>query len=348
MVDLGNGEKSLKVDVHTHIMPPNMPDYNSKFGYGEFIHLEHHKPCCAKMMAGPKFFREIEDNCWDGDARINDCDHHSVDVQVISPIPVLFYYWAKAEHAEETSKYQNDFIKGLCDKHPTRFIGLGTVPLQDPKRAIKELERCVNDLGLPGVEIGTHINDWNLSAEELFDFFAAAEELNASIFVHPWDMMGKSRMEKYWLPWLVGMPAETSLAICSVIFGGVLERLPKLKMLFAHAGGSFPSTISRIEHGFNVRPDLCAIDNNINPRDYLGKFYIDSLTHDEQMLKYVVDLMGEDMVALGTDYPFPLGELEPGRLIESVSDYSPELKRKLLSTNAFDWLGIDGSGFLNH
>ena len=147
-------------------------------------------------------------------------------------------------------------------------------------------------------------------------------------------------MEKYWLPWLVGMPAESSLAICSMIFGGVFERLPNLKVAFAHGGGSFPATIGRIEHGFNVRPDLCAIDNPINPRDYLGKFYLDSLVHDKPMLDYLVSLIGEDKVSLGTDYPFPLGELQPGELIKSM-DFTDERKAKLLGENAFGWLGLD-------
>ena len=158
-------------------------------------------------------------------------------------------------------------------------------------------------------------------------------------------MMGKDKMERYWLPWLVGMPAETSLAICSMIFGGVFERLPQLKVAFAHGGGSFPATIGRVEHGFNVRPDLCAIDNNVNPRDYLGKFYIDSLVHDPHALDFVIKTMGEDFVALGTDYPFPLGELEPGKLIKSMP-YSNELKGKLLSDNALNWLGLNKAQFL--
>ena len=166
-----------------------------------------------------------------------------------------------------------------------------------------------------------------------------------SIFVHPWDMMGKEKMEKYWLPWLVGMPAETSLAICSMIFGGVFEKLPNLKVAFAHGGGSFPATIGRIEHGFNVRPDLCAIDNKKNPKDYLGNFYLDGLVHDPKMLDYIVDLVGEDKVCLGTDYPFPLGELEPGALIHSM-DYSDQKKEKLLGENAMDWLGLSKEDFI--
>src|SRR3984885_2270303 len=131
-------------------------------------------------------------------------------------------------------------------------------------------------------------------------------------------MMGQDRMPQYWLPWLVGMPAETSLAICSMIFGGIFERLPKLRVAFAHGGGSFPATIGRIEHGFISRPDLVAVDNNVNPRQYLGKFYLDSLVHDKAMLKYIVDLIGADKIALGSDYPFPLGENIPGTLIESM------------------------------
>ena len=141
------------------------------------------------------------------------------------------------------------------------------------------------------------------------------------------------------------MPAETSLAICSMIFGGVFERLPNLRVAFAHGGGSFPATIGRIEHGFNVRPDLCAIDNKVNPRDYLGNFYLDSLVHEPKMLDFIVDMMGDDKICLGTDYPFPLGELEPGNLINSMS-YSDEKKSKLLAENALNWLNLKKEDFI--
>jgi len=196
------------------------------------------------------------------------------------------------------------------------------------------------------VQIGSHINDWNLDQPELFEVFEAAASLGAAVFVHPWDMMGKSKMEKYWLPWLVGMPAESSLAICSMIFGGVFERLPNLKVAFAHGGGSFPATIARIEHGFNVRPDLVAIDNNVNPREYLGKFYLDSLVHDPKMLNYLIDLVGDKHIALGTDYPFPLGELQPGKLINSMDELSAQTKANLLGNSAMDWLGLDKKSFI--
>ncbi len=334
----------LTIDIHTHILPENIPNFREKFGYGGFIHLDHHKPCCARMMMDNKFFREIEDNCWSAEARIKECGHHHVDVQVLSTVPVMFSYWAKPYDCLEVSKFLNDHIADIVARYPKRFIGLGTVPMQDAELAIQELKRC-KEIGLKGIQIGSHVNDWNLSSPELFPIFEAAQDLEMSVFVHPWDMMGKDKMERYWLPWLVGMPAETSLAICSMIFGGVFERLPKLKVAFAHGGGSFPSTIGRVEHGFNVRPDLCAIDNNVNPRDYLGKFYIDSLVHDPQALDFVINTMGEDFVALGTDYPFPLGELAPGKLINSMP-YSDQLKGKLLADNALNWLGMHKNDFI--
>ena len=302
----------LKIDIHTHIIPEHLPNFKEKYGYGGFINLDHHKPCCARMMMDDKFFREIQDNCWDPDKRIQECNHHHIDVQVLSTIPVMFSYWAKPMDVLDLSMFLNDHLADIVHRYPKRFVGLGTVPLQHPELAIKELERCMK-IGLKGVQIGSHVNEWNLNAPELFPFFQAAQEMNAAIFVHPWDMMAKEKMTEYWLPWLVGMPAESSLAICSMIFGGVFERLPNLKVAFAHGGGSFPATIGRIEHGFNVRPDLVAVHNEVNPREYLNRIYLDTLVHDPLKLDYLLNLMGPTQLALGTDYPFPLGELEPGK-----------------------------------
>lgn len=329
-----------KIDIHTHIMPEHIPDYFKKFGYGEFIHLEHHCPGCARMIKGDKMFREVEQNCWDPKVRMKEMDLTTVGIQVLSTIPVLFNYWAKPEHGLETSRFFNDHIASCVEQHPNRFIGIGTIPLQDVDLAIKEMERCVKELKMPGLEIGTNINGMNLSDPSFEPFWQAAEELGCSLFIHPWEMMGEKDMQKYWLPWLVGMPAETTRAIASLIFSGVLERYPNLRIAFAHGGGSFPFTIGRIEHGFNVRPDLCAIDNKKSPREYLGKFWIDALVHDAATLSNVVSILGEDKVCMGSDYPFPLGEHHPGKLIESMDTLNSKTKDKLLFENALKWLNI--------
>jgi len=333
----------LTIDIHTHILPEKIPDFKSKFGYGGFISLDHHKPCCARMMIGDKFFREVEQNCWDPPTRIKECDHHDVQVQVLSTVPVMFSYWAKAADCLDVSMFLNDHIAAIVQRYPKRFVGLGTVPMQEPQLAIAELERC-KKIGLAGIQIGSHVNEWNLNAPELFPVFEACQKMEMAVFVHPWEMMGTDKMQRYWLPWLVGMPAETSLAICSMIFGGVFEKLPKLRVAFAHGGGSFPATIGRIQHGFDCRPDLVAIDNKVSPRNYLGKFYLDSLVHDPVMLDYIVKLVGPERVALGSDYPFPLGENEPGTLIRSMP-YEEKIKERLLSGSALEWLNLKKEQF---
>jgi aminocarboxymuconate-semialdehyde decarboxylase len=336
----------MKVDLHTHILPKTWPDLADRYGYGRdrFIELVHHKPCCAKMMSGDRFFREIDDNCWSPERRMGDCDRDRVDVQVLSTVPVMFSYWAKAADTHDLSRLLNDHIATVCTDHPTRFIGLGTVPMQAPDLAVRELERCVTELGLSGVEIGTHINDWNLDDEALEPFWAAAEALGASIFVHPWEMMGMERMPRHWLPWLVAMPAETSLAICSLAMGGVLERYPRLKLCFAHGGGSFPITMGRVDHGHAMRPDLCQTRTTTPPSQLVDRLYFDSLVHDPASLRFLAEQVGLERIALGTDYPFPLGELEPGRLIEA-SAFSPEEKERMLSGTALEFLGRERREF---
>ena len=326
----------LVVDIHTHILPEHIPPFAQRFGYGGFIHLDHHCPGCARMMKDDQFFREIQANCWDPQVRMGECQHHGVHMQVLSTVPVMFSYWAPAKDALEVARFLNDHIAEIVARYPGRFEGLGTLPLQDPELSIAELERC-KAMGLKGIQIGSHINDWNLDAPELFSVFEACERLGMAVFVHPWDMMGAQTMPKYWLPWLVGMPAESSRAICSLIFGGVLERLPGLRVAIAHGGGSLAATLGRIQHGFDVRPDLCAVDNAVAPTQYVGKFWVDSLVHDPLALDFLTNLVGEDKVALGTDYPFPLGELTPGKLISSM-DWNAEKKAKALGLNALAWL----------
>jgi aminocarboxymuconate-semialdehyde decarboxylase len=334
----------LKIDVHTHILPEKLPDFRKKPGGERFVQIEHHAPGRARMMINGSLFREIESNSWDVETRLSECDAAGVGVQVLSTVPVMFSYWAEPETALELARRLNGHIAGIVAEHPERFAGLGTIPMQKPDLAIREMERCVRALGLSGVEIGSNVNGANLDSPELFPIFEAAQSLGAAVFIHPWEMAGRERMTRYWLPWLVGMPAEASLAICSLVFGGVLERLPKLRIAFAHGGGAFPATIGRIERGFVARPDLCAVSNDVSPREYLKRIYLDSLVHDPLMLRYLVDLMGPERIALGSDYPFPLGEPQPGALID-LCGFSEETRARLLHGTALEWLGLPAERF---
>lgn len=336
----------LKIDIHTHILPPEIPKFKELFGYGGFIQLKKETGCshCDMIDDSGKFFRRVEENCFNPDVRLKEYDTFQTQVQVISTIPVMFSYWAKPQDGLYVAKVLNDHIAEVVKKSPKRFVGLGTLPMQSPELAIKEAERGVNELGLKGFQIGSHINDKNLSDPEFFPLYEALEKLDACLFVHPWDMMGQDKMQKYWLPWLVGMPAESSLAICSMIFGGVFEKFPKLRVAFAHGGGSFPFTLGRIQHGFEARPDLCAIDCKTPPKDFIGKFFVDSLVHDKESLKFLMQVMGKENICLGTDYPFPLGELQPGKLIQEC-DFNTETQEWLYHKAALNWLNMKADFF---
>ncbi|NDD29288.1 MAG: amidohydrolase [Proteobacteria bacterium] len=331
------------IDLHTHILPPGWPEMGAASGYGGWPCLCMRGDEHADIIIDGRLFRSVERNCFDVDRRIAECDRLGVDVQVLSTVPVMFSYWAQPRDALALARHLNDHIAECVRARPDRFVGLGTVPLQDPDLAIAEMERCMTELGMRGIEIGTHVNDWNLDDPALFPFFERAAALGAALFVHPWDMVGKERMPRYFLPWLVGMPAETSLAICSLIFGGVLDRLPGLRVCFAHGGGSFPMTLGRIDHAFEARPDLTQVSTQRRPRDQARQIYLDALVHDAAVLRYLVEQFGSDRVALGSDYPFPLGETRPGELIISCA-FAPEVEADLLGRTAARFLGLTPKG----
>ena len=334
----------LKIDMHTHILPEQWPDLNQECNVCGFPTLER-RDGRYQIMRDGKFFREVGQNTFDIPLRIEQFLEVGIQVQVVSTVPVMFSYWAEPEYTLRFARFLNDHAARAQADYPKNIIALGTLPLQDADLSIQELRRLKEELDIPGIQIGSHVNGKNLDDPEIFAVFEAAQDLDMAIIVHPWEMMGSDSMPKYWLPWLVGMPAELTRAICCLIFGGVMERLPRLRFCFAHGGGSFPYTIGRIEHGFNMRPDLVATDNPVNPRNYLRRFYVDSITHDPQALRYLLDVMGNKRVMLGSDYPFPLGEQSPGSGIDTL-DLPPPDQARLFHQNTLDWLGLDKERFL--
>jgi aminocarboxymuconate-semialdehyde decarboxylase len=335
-----------RIDVHTHILPPELPNWAERFGYPGFVRLRHlgragvGLPCRAEMLRDDgSVFRVVGENCWDPTVRLQECDTAGVQVQVLSTVPVLFAYHAKAQHGRDVARFLNDHMATTCRDHGGRFLGLGTVPLQDCDLACRELERCVRELGLCGVEIGTHVGPANLDDDGLRGFWHTAEALDAAVFVHPWDMLAPERMARYWLPWLVGMPAELAIAVASLCFGGVFERHPRLRVLFAHGGGGFLSGFGRMEHGYTSRPDLCATHNPHPPSHDLGCFWVDALVHDPRLLRLALDVYGADRVCVGSDYPFPLGEALAGQGLDALPDLPEAVKDRVRWDNAVAWLG---------
>jgi aminocarboxymuconate-semialdehyde decarboxylase len=251
----------------------------------------------------------------------------------------MFSYWAKAQDAADLAATLNDHVAGVVRDFPDRFVGLGTVPMQDARLAVRELERCVRELGMPGVQIGSNVNGRNLDDPSVVEVLEAAAALGACVFVHPWEMVGADRMARHWFPWLVGMPAETALAVGSVCFGGVVERLPALRIGFAHGGGAAPMVLGRWEHGFRERPDLCQTATKESPREAIKRVWFDSLVHDPEALRLLLSVAGQGRVALGTDYPFPLGELSPGAVVRAATWLDDATRRSILHGAAAEFLG---------
>lgn len=339
----------MKIDLHTHILPERWPSWTQKSGYPGWIELEHTGPGCARMCktlpnGGSQFFREVQANLWDPTVRRREMEAASVTMQVLSTVPVMFSHWAKASDAYDLHRFLNDHLASVCPATtPRSFVGLGVLPLQDPEFACRELDRCMSELGLAGVQIGTNIGGKNLDDASLRPVFRRAAELGAAVFVHPWDMLAPERMTSYWTPWLVGMPTETTLAIMAVLFSGLLDELPSLRVCFAHGGGSFPGTLGRIAHGFECRRDLFPPQAK-HPRDFLAsaagpaRFWVDSLVHDEGALRTLIGLMAPARVALGSDYPFPLGEDRPGAIVDALGLPAAD-RDQLLAGAALSFLG---------
>ena len=332
----------MRVDFHTHILPEDLPNFVEKYGHNRWPVFEQKCSCGADIMVSNKLFRKVTNQVWDIEKRIADMDREGVDIQVISPVPVTFSYWAPTEQALELTKFQNDYIASVVKEKPERFIRLGSVPLQDAQVSIEEMRRCKFDLGLAGIEIGTNVNGENLDAEYLLPFFEAAEKWDVPLFIHPWETLAQDRTPRHNFLYTIGMPSETALAAASLIWGGVIEKFPKLKVCFAHGGGSFPYILPRLDKGWEVWPNLRKTKQP--PSYYAENFYFDSLVYDSMNINYLIERFGYEKIIMGSDYPFLLREIDPGKTVDQTSDLTEEVRKAILGMNAMNFLNLQERG----
>jgi aminocarboxymuconate-semialdehyde decarboxylase len=323
----------VRVDLHTHVVPPRWDDFASRYGGGAWPRLVVEADCRGTLMTGDRFFRAIDDRSWSPARRLEDMARLGIDRQALSPPPIMFCYWAEAKAAQAFARMQNEFVAGVAAAHPDRFVGMATVPLQEPVIAVDELQYARERLGLRAVEIGTCPGGRDFDHPELFPFFEACAALGVAVFVHPaTPLAGGERLTQYYFPLIVGNPLENALAISKLIFGGVLERLPGLRICFAHGGGAFPFTLGRLNHGWHVRPEgPAAIPKE--PREYARRIWVDSLSHGDGNLRFIVEQLGADRVVIGSDYPFDMGFDDPVAAL-AHSGLPPEVQARIADDNA--------------
>ncbi|MFZ2997663.1 amidohydrolase family protein [Sphingobium sp.] len=325
---------SLVVDIHCHYAvgaadahlrevmaeaPPAMP----------FTSVASQKVNVAQFAAiGPRLHGVRE--------RLEDMDRFGVDVQAISPSPGQYFYFAEAELGRDLSQIINDGIADAVATHPDRFVGIGHVPLQNTEMAIAEMRRCVKDLGFRGVEINSNVNGLELADPSFRPFFAAAEELGMLVFMHPLGFTHGERLTEYYLNNIIGNPLEATIALSHLIFGGVLDTYPGLKLCIAHGGGYMPAYWGRMDHAWRVRPE-CREHTAHPPSYYMRQIWVDTLVFDREQLNALVHVHGADRLCLGTDYPFDMSEPDP---VGFHAALDPSVREKILGLNAAGLLGL--------
>lgn len=336
--------KSLKVDIHCHYLNPDAAARIAHLSPGQYepsVRFANAltREVNARQMAerAPKL-SSIE-------VRLKDMDRMGIDVQAISPAPNQTYYWADPGLGAELARMVNERIAGICGKWPERFVGLGSVPLQDAELAVAELTYCIKTLGMRGVEINPSVNGKDLtdSGLSLEKFFSKAQELDALIFMHPIGFTHGERLADHYFNNVIGNPLETTVAASHLIFDGVMQRHPRLKVVLPHGGGYLAHYWARMDHAYRARAD-CRVRLKRKPSSYLEKFYFDTIVFDRGMLRHLIERYGADHVLLGTDYPFDMGVDDPVGFIAGVPKISASDKQRIMGGNAARLLKLKRGG----
>ena len=321
------------IDVHTHYVPNGWSDLGEGLPWLQPLSERE-----AMIMVGSTEFRRVQDDCWDASVRLADMDADGVSHQIVSPTPVFFSYEQPAGEAEKVARIMNDLALEVCEPGGGRLLPFCQVPLQDPDAACRELERAM-DAGHYGVEIGNHVGDRDLDDAGIVTFLQHAASLGAPVFVHPWDMPGSPRLDRWMARWLTGMPAETHLSILAMVLGGVFDKVPEsLRICFAHGGGSFAFWLGRFENAWHQRSDLIGVSQQ-PPSAYVGRFSVDSVVFEPAALRTLVDTLGASQVMVGSDYPYPLGERPVGNVVHRADFLDDAARTALLHDNAERFLG---------
>lgn len=333
----GGRKISRSVDIHCHmgvpeaaaLMKPHFKpelDPGSGFNSPESVAVNH--AMAASIAAS---LTTVE-------GKLADMDRLGIEIQVLSPAPPQYFYWADAELGLQSSRLINERIAATVASHPDRFAGLATLPMQEPSLAVAELRRCMKDLGMKGVEISTNVSGVELSDPRFRPFFAAAEELGALIFLHPMGFTHGQRMSTHYLNNLIGNPLESTLAVSHLIFGGVLDDHPGLRICVAHGGGYLASYTGRMDHAHRTRLD-CQCCKRL-PSTYLKNMYFDTVVFDRQQLRHMVDVYGADRILMGSDHPFDMGDPDPIGSIRAL-ELPEDQFEKIVGGNARALLGLD-------
>ena len=332
--------RSLRVDIHCHYLNPEVQAKLAPLDPAQ------HDP--SRVFANAlttevnvKQMRDRAAKLSTIEVRLKDMDRMGIDVQAVSPAPNQCCYWTEPGFGLEISRAVNDRLAEIVATWPERFVGLGTVPLQNVELAVAELDRCVKTLGLRGVEINPNVNGMDLGDPklDLDRFFARVQELGVVIFMHPLGFTQGERLTDHYFNNVIGNPLETTVAVSHLIFDGVMERHPKLKIVLPHSGGYLAHYWARMDHAHRARPDCHTVIRKA-PSSYLRKFYFDTITFDRDMLRHLIDKWGDDHVLLGTDYPYDMGEVDPVGLIEGVPRLARAEKDRIMGGNAARLLGI--------
>ena len=330
------------VDIHSHFFPVAILEHLRREGARYRTPVRNEADGRVFILTPERSYGPIGRGFYDLDVRRAFMKTAGIDTQVLLAPPFLFYYWLEAEAGLEIVQMENDAIADVARGDPEHFVGFATVPLQDVRLSILECER-VRARGLRGIEIGSNIDGVDLDALQFWPFYEAVEALGLAILIHPNNVAGPSRMREFHLMNLVGFPLDTTLAAARLIFAGVVERFPRLKICLGQAGGCLPYLVGRFDHGYGARPE-CRAHIPKPPSAYASWFYYDTITHSATVLRLLLDTVGVDRVMLGSDFPFDMGSRAPRSVVETQNGLDSEQRARIFASTAAEFLSADTAG----